>query len=50
MRTHLQLLLAGKSAEVVGHGEPANVATRKMTSPFNKLFEELVSDIYGEVD
>ena len=34
---------------VVGHGEPANMATRKMTCTFNKLFEELAADIYGEV-
>ena len=34
---------------VVGHGEPANMATRKMTCTFNTLFDELAANMYGEV-
>jgi len=43
-------LIPEQGSTVVGQGEPAKVARRKMTGLSNKVFEELAVDVYDEVD
>jgi len=43
-------LIPEQGGAMVGQGEPAKVARRKMTGLSNKVFEELAVDVYDEVD
>eukprot|EP00090_Calanus_glacialis_P047134 TRINITY_DN9590_c0_g1_i1.p1 TRINITY_DN9590_c0_g1~~TRINITY_DN9590_c0_g1_i1.p1 ORF type:complete len:793 (-),score=277.42 TRINITY_DN9590_c0_g1_i1:161-2539(-) len=48
--TNKHYLIPELGGTVVGQGEPAKVARRKMTGLSNKVFEELAVDVYDEVD